>query len=102
MQANDMGSIIVSLLESSATGLETVMKDFKANSTPVTPQTFTIDVKFVWMTDFTLASKTKASFGGWGLSVSEQLSLKAEDKQTFTIEIKAELVPIAAPPQAAA
>lgn len=100
MTNNDMGSIIVSLLESSATGLETVMTDFKANGTPVTPQTFTIDVKFVWMVDFSLTSNSKVKFGGWGLSASEQLSLKYEDKQTFTVEIKAELVPLS-PPKAA-
>lgn len=101
MQSGEMGAIIISLLESSAAGLEQVMKDFKSNNTPVTPQTFTIDVKYVWMVDFTLKSTTSVkgsgSFMGWGLSVSEQLSLGSEDKQTFTVEVKATLVPIAPP-----
>jgi hypothetical protein len=102
MQTVEMDKIIIGLLVSAASGLSTVMTDFKNEGTPVTPQSFSLDVKFVWMTDFTLGSKTKIGANGgimgWGLSVSETLSLKSEDKQTFTVEVKADLVPIAPPP----
>lgn len=101
MKVATMDQIIIGLLESAASGLSTVMSDFKANGTPVTPQSFTLDVKFVWMIDLTAGSTTefKASdkILGVGLSLSETLSLKSEDKQTFTVEVKADLVPIAPP-----
>lgn len=97
MTASDMGSIVQSLLVSSATGLGNAVKTFETNGIPTTLQSFSLDVKFQWMTDFTASSTTSVSVSVWMLSASEQLSLKYEDKQSLTVEVKAELVPLQAP-----
>ena len=97
MTASDMGTVIRALLVASADGLGAAIGDFQQKNIAVTLQSFSLDVKFQWVTDFSASSTTKLSVNVYVLSASESLALKYEDKQSLTVEVKADLVPLAAP-----
>ena len=97
MKIGTMSDAIHGMLVAAARGLAAAIDEFKSAGIPTTLQYFKLTTSYQWVTEFGATFTESAAISVWVFSLSESLTLTWADKQTFTVTIEAQLVPLSPP-----
>jgi len=98
MESAAMEDALKGLILAAARGLSDAVAAFKEEGISTTLQYFKLQVSYQWITEFTAQFAARGGIKVWFFSADYSLSLTSTDKQSFTVTIEAQLVPLTTTP----